>query len=202
MYLGLIMPLIKFLNLAIAELIGASLFIMTVVVGTIAIIEPFNVPKNLFIRDCMMYIMVFALVVISLIIGELTSIICILLVSCYIIYVGIAIYSHSQKKTRINRLLREQRSRGQYSVENDGINNDNASVDEIYLDSIASLPTIDDLDLQQINDEVDNLQFELANGNGSTAGGAAIATSVGGNFGLKMLINDLHQHSKIKGQFN
>lgn len=95
------------LNLAIAELIGASLFIMTVVVGTIAIIEPFNVPKNLFIRDCMMYIMVFALVVISLIIGELTSIICILLVSCYIIYVGIAIYSHSQKKTRINRLLRE-----------------------------------------------------------------------------------------------
>lgn len=187
------------LNLAIAELIGASLFIMTVVVGTIAIIEPFNVPKNLFIRDCMMYIMVFALVVISLIIGELTSIICILLVSCYIIYVGIAIYSHSQKKTRINRLLREQRSRGQYSVENDGINNDNASVDEIYLDSIASLPTIDDLDLQQINDEVDNLQFELANGNSSTAGGAATATSVGGNFGLKMLINDLHQHSKIKG---
>ena len=88
---------IKFLNLAIAELIGASLFIMTVVVGTIAIIEPFNVPKNLFIRDCMMYIMVFALVVISLIIGELTSIICILLVSCYIIYVGIAIYSHSKE---------------------------------------------------------------------------------------------------------
>ena len=38
-----------------------------------------------------------------------------------------------QKKTRINRLLREQRSRGQYSVENDGINNDNASVDEFIL---------------------------------------------------------------------
>ena len=55
------------------------------------------------------------------------------------------------------------------------------------------------MDLQQINDEVDNLQFELANGNSSTAGGAATATSVGGNFGLKMLINDLHQHSKIKG---
>ena len=45
-------------------------------------------------------------------------------------------------------------------------------------------------------------QFELANGNSSTAGGAATATSMGGNFGLKMLINDLHQHSKIKGQFN
>lgn len=99
------------LNLAIAELIGASLFIMTIVIGTIAIIEPFNVPKNLFLRDWIMYIMVFTLMMISFIIGELNLLICILLMSCYIIYVGIAIYSHSQKKIRINRLLREQRDR-------------------------------------------------------------------------------------------
>ncbi|KAL6450909.1 Slc8b1 Mitochondrial sodium/calcium exchanger protein [Candida maltosa Xu316] len=165
------------LALAISELIGASLFIMTVVVGTIAIIQPFEVPKELFIRDCMMYFAVFILVVMSLLIGKLVTTICILLVLCYVGYVGIAIYSHSQKKAKIKRMLRDQRSRGQFSNDDSSMVNVD-DIDEVYLDGIASLPTIDDLNLEQISD---------------------INAGSIGTFGLKMLLNDLSQHSKMKG---
>lgn len=177
------------MNLAISELIGASLFIMTVVVGSIAVVQPFEIPKELFLRDCAMYFAVFLLVILSLFLGRLVTIICILLVLIYVAYVGTAIYSHSQKKARIAKLLRTQRSRGQYS---DGmINNNNyESIDDIYLDGIASLPTIDDLDLEQIKQQVDDLR-ELPSRD--------LNAATVGTFGLKMLLHDLSEHSKMKG---
>ncbi|RCK63447.1 Sodium/potassium/calcium exchanger 6, mitochondrial [Candida viswanathii] len=179
------------MNLAVAELTGASLFIMTVVVGTIAIVLPFEIPKELFLRDCAMYFVVFFLVVLSLMIGKLLTIICILLVLIYAVHVGVAIYSHSKKKARIAKLLRMQRSRGQYS---DGVIpgnfNRNEDIDEIYLDGIASLPTIDDLDLEQIKQEVDDVR-ELPSRD--------LNAATVGTFGLKMLLRDLSEHSKMKG---
>lgn len=176
------------LNLAVSELIGASLFIMTVVVGTIAIVQPFEVPKELFLRDCIMYFIVFLLVVLSLIIGKLLTIICILLVLFYVAYVGANIYSHSKKKARIAKLLRTQRSRGQYS---DGTTtSNNEEIDEIYLDGIASLPTIDELNLEQIKQQVDDIR-ELPSRD--------LNAATVGTFGLKMLLHDLSEHSKMKG---
>lgn len=61
-----------------------------------------------------------------------------------------------KEKGKIAKLLRTQRSRGQYS---DGTTtSNNEEIDEIYLDGIASLPTIDELNLEQIKQQVDDIR--------------------------------------------
>lgn len=100
----------------------------------------------------------------------------------------VQIFIPSQKKARIAKLLRTQRSRGQYS---DGaITSNNDNIDEIYLDGIASLPTIDELNLEQIKQQVDDIR-ELPSRD--------LNAATVGTFGLKMLLHDLSEHSKMKG---
>ncbi|KAG7661147.1 uncharacterized protein J8A68_005349 [[Candida] subhashii] len=190
-------------GLAIAELLGASLFIVTVVIGSIAVVNPFEVPQNLFIRDIVMYLSVILIVIVSMMIwGSLSIFVCLILVLIYILYVGLAVYSHSAKKRRILQLLRDQRSRAHFGGDA-GVGPRTQDIDEVYLDNFATLPTIDELNLvsRDYNDtESLNMNeydtFLSLSQDASTQGMVSAST---GSYGLKMLLRGLAKHSNIGG---
>ncbi|CAI5757221.1 unnamed protein product [Candida verbasci] len=158
------------LNLAISELVGASLFITTVVIGSIAILKSFHITKNLFFRDMIMYITIIALLIFTILLKQLSWFICLGLIGLYITYVSIVVYSHNLQKRRLVELIRDQRSRSNYlDVGHLVINNE-------YNDDLMNLPTIDDIDL---HDDPDNLKNDVS------------------SFGIKMLLKELQRHSNL-----
>lgn len=165
----------EMIHLALAELIGAALFISTCVVGCIGIVQPFKVPQLLFRRDVAMYCTICTLILVSFLMGKLTRVISMILVSVYVCYVAVAIYSHKMQQSRINAILRDRRSRGEFG---DVVDDDDVAIDEVYLDEVSQLPTIDDVNLG------DNL---------------GVDTSATGNFGLRKLMQDLSLHSNLGG---
>ncbi|EGW32617.1 uncharacterized protein SPAPADRAFT_139088 [Spathaspora passalidarum NRRL Y-27907] len=176
-------------SLAIAELIGASLFIVTVVVGTIAVLHPFEVPQNIFIRDATMYIFIVLVVIISLLIGSLSIFTSLVLVVAYVLYVGAAVYRHSRYKAKVAQLLRDQRSRNAFS---DTIQDNIEDIDEIYLDNFARLPTIDHF---QVNDDSMNEYLTFQDMPHDSI--SKSMTSSAGTYGLRMLLKDLSDHSSV-----
>ncbi|KAI5957029.1 hypothetical protein CANMA_004442 [Candida margitis] len=162
------------INLALAELVGASLFISSCVIGCIGIIKPFEVPQVLFKRDVAMYFTVYTLILLSLIVGKLSKFIAITLIGVYICYVSVAVYSHKRQQSRVKAILRERRSRGEFG----DVPDDEVVIDEIYLDGVSQLPTIDDI----------NVRETLGYNTNST-----------GNFGLRKLMEDLSLHSNLGG---
>ncbi|KAI3404563.2 hypothetical protein KGF56_002662 [Candida oxycetoniae] len=183
------------INLAVSELIGASLFVSSFVVGCIGVMKPFEIPRALFGTDVIMYLMVYLLITISLVSQQLKWPVCVALITIYIIYVTIAIYSHRMQKSRVQAVLRDQRLRGNYAEagirggagDGSGIGSGilNQQIDDIYLDRMARLPTIDDIDLGRENlfsDDMDNNDVNNI-----------------GNYGLKKLMKDLSTYSNLTG---
>ncbi|RLV94750.1 Cation/calcium exchanger 4 [Spathaspora sp. JA1] len=174
-------------SLAIAELIGASLFIVTVVVGTIAVLHPFEVPQNIFLRDAAMYIFIVFVVIISLLVGSLSLFTSSLLVVAYVLYVGAAVYNHSSYKAKVAQLLKDQRSRDAFA---DTVHRDIEEIDEIYLDNLSRLPTIDDL---RLNNESVNEYLTFQDMPHESI--SKSMTSSAGTYGLRMLLKDLSVYS-------
>ncbi|CAK9436756.1 uncharacterized protein LODBEIA_P12780 [Lodderomyces beijingensis] len=171
-------------NLAVSELIGASLFISTCVIGCIGVVKPFEVPKMLFRRDAAMYLSVYALITAALVSGYLQWAICVLLVAVYVVYVTIVILSHRAHKSRMEAILRERRARSNHG---ELYENGRASpIDDIYLDRIARLPT------------VDNIHMGEGIGDGDDYDQAEAEADIG-NYGLKKLMKDLSTHSNLTG---
>ncbi|KAI5962175.1 MLH3 [Candida pseudojiufengensis] len=124
-------------NLALAELIGASFFVSTCVIGCIGVVKPFEVPQYLFGKDVVMYILVYLVITFNLITKSLNWKSCLVLILLYLTYVSIAIIAHQRKKSRMAAILRDHRSRGIFEDLDD----------EIYGDETSRLPTIEDIEL-------------------------------------------------------
>ncbi|CUM56449.1 uncharacterized protein AC631_05131 [Debaryomyces fabryi] len=178
-------------SLAISELMGAALFIITVVVGSMAVVHPFKVPRDLFIRDAGFFLGVIVLVLISLLNSYLSMANCILLIGVYAIYVVIVVLNHSFLKSKIKRRVREERSRGNYSLSR---LQDNDRTDDIFLDTFDDLPTIEELNFNNIRDQdrgVMNNQYDEFMRH-QTSDGIPVGT---GSYGLKVLLRELSKHS-------
>ncbi|KAK6204482.1 Sodium/calcium exchanger protein-domain-containing protein [Scheffersomyces amazonensis] len=186
-------------SLAISELFGASLFITTIVIGSMAIVHPFKVPHRSFLRDVGFYLCIVCLIGLSLSILTFSIIICIILVSAYFFYVTVVILDHSYLKTEAARRLKSQRSRGNYSVNSTSPLNFQDDEDDdgnnVYLDTFATLPTIEDLDLTAGSLESRDLRREyttMMRNDSSTH--APVET---GQYGLKVLLKDLSRQSNL-----
>lgn len=175
-------------DLAISELMGASLFITTVIIGSMAIIKPFSVPNDQFIRDVSFYLGVCVIVFISILWGNLTLINCILLLSTYIIYVVFVISNHTLQKLKIKKQLLILRSRSNYTP---NVSHNIEGIDDIYLDNIASLPSIDELDNFDVHDvEFDN--FLKTHDHDANTEHIPVHT---GSYALKTLVKELSKHA-------
>ncbi|KIS00275.1 solute carrier family 24 (sodium/potassium/calcium exchanger), member 6 [Cryptococcus deuterogattii 2001/935-1] len=90
------------LGLAVGELIGAATFIVSIVVGSIALIRPFHIPKLAFRRDVIFFTIAVLVLIVSLHDGHLTFFESGSMVGLYVVYVGVVV-SESWWMRRIRR---------------------------------------------------------------------------------------------------
>ncbi|KAF2665935.1 hypothetical protein BT63DRAFT_44544 [Microthyrium microscopicum] len=107
-------------SLAIGELVGAAGFITAVIAGSMAFIRPFKVPRKTFLRDVIFFIIAASFTLVFLADGKLQLWECIVMVSLYIIYVGIVVFWHWYFKKKRTRRLTELAARSQHSYPGTG----------------------------------------------------------------------------------
>lgn len=174
-------------GLAVSELLGAALFILTVVVGTISIVSPFKVPRFHFIRDVLFYFLIISVVLVSLIWGSFNYANATALVALYAMYVFVVIYSHSRLAARAAQSANIARLRSNFD-ESHVPYSDNITLD--FLEELVQHPQIDSLTVSETEDEFAEYNVYLA-----THPGEERVPIVTGSYGLKMLMKELSKHS-------
>lgn len=178
-------------GLAISELVGAALFILTVVVGSISIVSPFKVPEFHFYRDVAFYLLISFVIVFSLASGELTYYYSIILFGLYVVYVVVAIYSHLWLRERTSQRLNEARIRANYEA----TPRRPSESDDSYFDSFTNLPSIDILN--SISEENLTIAGEYENfflNHPDTPVDERVPVETG-QYGVRVLLRELSKHT-------
>lgn len=175
-------------SLAFSELIGATYFITTVVLGSMGVISPFTVPKMFFIRDVLLLLLTVILISASIATSLLNMISCIILILVYLAYVILVVSIDSYVRLQVRKNLHELRSRANFVPPSAEEENEN----HFFLTDMIPLPTIEELDLSEANtDPVINRENDLHNIRPPT--NFSLET---GSFGVKSLLKELDRHSK------
>lgn len=101
-------------SLALSELMGAAFFITTVVIGTMALVHPFQVPKSLFMRDAGFFLCVTCLLFVSLADSFLSLWNLVVLIAVYVLYVVVVVFLHSLRRAKSRRDRRAHLARSEY----------------------------------------------------------------------------------------
>lgn len=159
-------------SLALSQLMGAALFITTVIIGTMALIHPFHVPRSLFIRDSTFFLVVAIILFGSLWDSILTVTNSVVLIAAYIIYVAVVVSSHSIRKMRAENRLRVDRARSNFSQQ----------LSDVALDTFP-IPLNAEIPGEEDEDEDEDYQVHS------------------GKYGLKLLLQELSKHSAVYQHF-
>lgn len=173
-------------SLAISEILGSAFFVVSFVLGSVAIVHPFTVPANSFWRDIIFTLCVIGVVLSCLILASLNVATCILLVLAYVAYVLFVLVVHSLYKLKVKRRLREERSRSHYRNEVQV-----PSTDDISLDDFGHLPTIDDMNLHD-PENIHEQEFDEYSDYVDDSNMASLAV---GSYALKRLLKELGEHA-------
>ena len=99
-------------SLALGELIGAASFITAVVVGSMALVQPFEVARSNFVRDVGFFIIAISFSMVFLADGRLQTWECAVMIGLYILYVGLVLIWHwkidGRKRTPSDQSAEEQ----------------------------------------------------------------------------------------------
>ncbi|WWC65382.1 uncharacterized protein I303_108000 [Kwoniella dejecticola CBS 10117] len=101
-------------GLAIGELIGAASFIVSIVVGSIAFIRPFHVPRHAFLRDVLFFTSAVCLLVLVLRDGFLSLYEAGSMVLLYVTYVGVVVGGNWLARRRRRKASHDHLSQHQY----------------------------------------------------------------------------------------
>ncbi|KAH7106497.1 Sodium/calcium exchanger protein-domain-containing protein [Auriculariales sp. MPI-PUGE-AT-0066] len=104
-------------DLAIGELVGAASFITSVVVGSLCIIRPFQVPRWSFLRDVGFFTAAILLLLAICLDGKIRLWEAGLLVALYVLYVFVVIVGTWYERRMELRRAREQQVRAEYADE-------------------------------------------------------------------------------------
>lgn len=185
-------------SLAVAELVGAAFFATTIVVGSMAVVQPFKVRSHAFLIDFAFFVAAAMVILASITQSALTLWSTVALLSVYVGYVVVLMGHHWVWKSQAQQRLRERHARGNFhgnlhvttvgTDENfdgpsDQSRTDNDfSHDDVFLETIATLPTIEELILHEHHtmDHGDDNNMTLETG----------------SYGLKVLLKDLSKHSR------
>lgn len=174
-------------GLAISELVGAALFILTVVVGSISIIRPFKVPRNHFMRDSFFYMLIALAIFGLLAYGKLNYVNLALLLLLYIFYVLAAVYSHSWMKRVQSKQHLETTIQNNYLdiPRASHVDPDNVSVD------LEELPTIEFFSSSS-EDERAEFDYFISTHPECTADERIPVNT--GSYGVRVLLRELSRH--------
>ncbi|GEQ69950.1 hypothetical protein JCM33374_g3626 [Metschnikowia sp. JCM 33374] len=178
-------------GLAVSELLGAALFILTVVVGAISWAHPFKVPKFHFVRDILFYLTISFICLLFLIMGALTYWSAVLLLSTYIVYAAVVLFSHSVLWENVVRSVNITRLRSGY--EEDSLSDVIDNRLEYFTTDYVPHPSIDSLMASEYQDERDEFDaFLNSHPHNARSESALIET---GSYGLKLLLKKLSKHT-------
>ena len=104
-------------GLAIGELIGAATFIVSVVVGSMALIKPFKVNRGPFLRDVGFFTAAIVLLLAVLFDGIIKAWEADLLVLLYVSYVAVVVATSMYEKRAEQRRRKESLLRAQYGTD-------------------------------------------------------------------------------------
>lgn len=176
-------------GLAVSELVGAALFILTVVVGSISIVSPFKVPKYHFLRDVVFYTSVCVILWVSLVVGQFNYVNSSVLVSLYVVYVVVAVYSHSWLRQNTKKHIATTRMLSRFDDDAHVALSDN--MDQSYFDQLSAFPSIDALSTS--SDEPD-AAHEFGKYLQTHPHEERVPVETG-SYGLHVLLRELSKHS-------
>lgn len=179
-------------GLAISELVGATLFILTVVVGSICIASPFKVPKYHFSRDVVFYATVNILILLSLIAGEFNFVNSAILTLLYVIYVIVAVYSHSWARKNSLKHISDTVIRSHY--DEDALLTVDDTMEQSYFDQHSALPTIDFLSAADDENLMDEEFGNYLKAHPHDASELRVPVETG-SYGMRVLLRELSKHS-------
>lgn len=177
-------------GLAVSELVGAALFILTVVVGSICIVSPFKVPKYHFMRDVVFYTSVCVILWASLVVGQFNFVNSSVLVALYVVYVIVAVYSHSWMRGNTKKHVATTRMMSRFSDDALAALDDN--MDQSYFDQLSALPSIDALSTTSGDDQDAAHEFGKYLQTHPHEERVPVET---GSYGLHVLLRELSKHS-------
>lgn len=177
-------------ELAVSELIGATLFVLSVVIGSICIVHPFSVPKLHYARDGVCYLAILLLLELFMEKGSLSIAGSSILLGIYIVYVMVAVLFHSWSRISSRKKLTAARIRSNFEESNPA-----GSYDVAIDGSTQLLPGIDTL--EDLTDEERKMLDELKSYFAAHPGEelevpVPVQT---GSYGLRVLLKELSHHS-------
>lgn len=182
-------------NLALSELIGSCFLITTIVIGMIAIIHPFKLPHKIFIRDSGFLWSILFIIFVCLCNGYISISASIVLIICYTVYVVYIVVSHHILRQKVIKNLRDERIRNSYANTGEARVNDSQTDIEANLDLI-DLPTIDEINLNSINEYDEDFQRELVTEYDEFRRFNNNEININNHsYGLKQLIKELTHHN-------
>jgi solute carrier family 24 (sodium/potassium/calcium exchanger), member 6 len=104
-------------SLAIGELIGAATFIVSVVVGSIAVIRPFKVPKVSFLRDVGFFTVAVSILLTIAHDGTIHGWEAALMVLLYVVYVFVVVFGSFWERKLERKRLRDLTVQQEYTTE-------------------------------------------------------------------------------------
>lgn len=177
-------------ELAISELLGATLFVLTVVIGSICLVHPFEVPLFYYSRDNFSYLAVLIVIEYSLEKNSFDTPKAILLIGLYVTYVIVAVWNYSWLGVANRKKVTTERIRSTFAqTTNSQLTGENGSTADIFLPGIESLEDITDEE-RRILDELEG--YFLSHPGEELEMPVPVQT---GSYGLKVLLKELSYHT-------
>ena len=155
-------------SLAIGELIGAALFITSVVAGSMAIVNPFKVSRKSFLRDAIFFTGAVAFSVGLLADGRITAWETSGMVGYYVVYVGVVVMATWYWGKRSRRRRTESRARYHYqhpdeeATEAEDDEATTAQENTLLIGDVRDLENTVDEDDTDMEEEYADLQHQMS----------------------------------------
>lgn len=177
-------------ELAISELLGATLFVLTVVIGSICLVRPFEVPLFYYSRDNFSYLAVLTVIEYSLEKNSFDTPIAILLIGLYVTYVIVAVWNYSWLGVANRKKITTERIRSTFAqTTTTQLTGEDGNTADILLPGIESLEDITDEE-RRILDELEG--YFLSHPDEELEMPVPVQT---GSYGLKVLLKELSYHT-------
>ncbi|KAG0310104.1 hypothetical protein BGZ97_012800 [Linnemannia gamsii] len=112
-------------TLAVGEVVGASSFITSIVIGSMAIVKPFRVSKGPFLRDMIFFTGCILFILYMVLDQKITFIQSVILIAAYVVYVALVVFGNWKQQREESRLPTDSETGSNYSE--DGTQNETLS---------------------------------------------------------------------------
>ncbi|KAK3840475.1 MAG: Sodium/calcium exchanger protein-domain-containing protein [Linnemannia elongata] len=102
-------------TLAVGEVVGASSFITSIVIGSMAIVKPFKVSKGPFLRDMIFFTGCLVFILYMVLDRKITFVQSVILIVAYVVYVALVVFGNWKQQRQESRIHADSETGSEYS---------------------------------------------------------------------------------------